>query len=118
MAEGKFPGLTGRWQRKPEIYGPALLGHWMGLDPLPPRQLAEAKTVLIQHPPNCDRLKRGLSSWNWDWMIGAAELWRPDSNKLDMLQKWACLLEAQTGGGPQSDTRLGLLAKPTPAPMR
>lgn len=107
MADGKFPGLTGTWRRRPEVWGPALFGHWMGLEPLPPAQVAEAQEVLVQNPPNCDRLKRGLSSWNWDWMVGAAELWRPAGDKIDILRKWACLLEAQAGKGPERGGLLG-----------
>ena len=99
MADSKFPGLTGAWRRKPEVWAPALIGHWMGLEPLLKLQVAEAVAVLDKKPPNCERLKRGVSSWNWDWMIGAAELWRPDGDKIDILRKWTCLLEAQAGKG-------------------
>jgi hypothetical protein len=109
MADRRFPDLTGSWRRRPEVRGPALFGHWMGLERLSAAQVAEGKEALEKSPSNCDRLKRGLSSWNWDWMIGAAELWRPDGDKKEILRKWTCLLEAQAGVGSQRNTLLGKL---------
>jgi hypothetical protein len=103
----KFPDLTGGWRSRPEVWAPALVGHWMGLEPLPQAQVAEATAVLSQNPPNLGRLERGVSSWNWDWMIGAAALWRPDGDKTDVLLFWTALLRAQAGIGAKRDTLLG-----------
>lgn len=111
----KFPNLEGSWRSRPEVWAPALFGHWMGLEPLPQAQVAEAVAVLNQNPPNLGRLERGVSSWNWDWMIAAAQLWRPDGNKTDILLTWTTLLRAQAGTGTKRNTLLGKFegAEPT-----
>lgn len=111
----RFPSLEGGWRRRPEVWAPALLGHWMGLEPLPQAQVAEAVAVLNENPPNLNRLERGVSSWNWDWMIAAAELWRPNGNKNGILLTWTTLLRAQAGTGTKRNTLLGKFEGSEPA---
>lgn len=85
----------------PDDWAPALLGHWMGLQPQPEALVEMARGWLDDWKIDLRRLEIGKSSWNWDWMLGAAALFRPDQrDAAKIVDWWIDLLAAQTNQKP------------------
>jgi len=86
-----------------EVYVPELLEHHMGVAALAPAALAERVGWWERDfgrgsdARAFDRLARGTSSWNWDWMLGAVWLWRGAPEAIDW---WRDLLRWQLGETP------------------
>lgn len=84
----KFPLLQDADPNKPDDWAPALLGHWMGLQPQPDNLVQEARGRLDAWPVSLTRLQKGASSWNWDWMLGAAALFEPGRRDTSEVADW------------------------------
>jgi hypothetical protein len=97
----KFPVLKEAEQHKPDTWAPGLLGHWLGLEKQGQDEVARAKGWLDGWKVEHSRLQKGLSSWNWDWMLGSAALFDPGRrDRQQVAEWWIALLEMQLRKAP------------------
>lgn len=97
----KFPVLKEAEKLKPDTWAPGLLGHWLGLEKQDKNDVAHARGWLGEWNVEHSRLQKGLSSWNWDWMLGSAALFDPDRRDREKVAEWwIALLEMQLRKAP------------------